>query len=136
MNEIQSITYLDAKIITDFIVQCTFDDNLRNNKAISSFKRAPLVPFQVSLSVDRKEVTLNSKTIDPDFLKIQSVPPVSIEYTEPKLITIAKDPLNLDLELFVTRSSIMKEKSSEHADIDYYCQFFQTSTLLAESLVV
>ena len=71
--------------------------------------------------MDRKEVTLNSKSVDPEFLKIQSVPAVSIEYTEPKLLTIANEPLNLDLELFVSRSTILKEKSSEHAEIEYYC---------------
>ena len=90
----------------------------------------------MSLAVDRKEVTLNSKSVEPEFLKIQSVPSVSIEFSEPKLLTITKEPLNLDLELYVTRSTILKERSSEHADIEYYCQFFQSSTLLSESLVV
>jgi len=64
------------------------------------------------------------------------VAPVSIEYTEPKMLTISKEPLNLDLELYVTRSPILKEKSSEHAEIEIYCQFFQSSTLISESLVV
>jgi hypothetical protein len=44
-KEIQSVSYLDAKIINDFVVQCFFDDTLLNNKAISNFKRAPLIPF-------------------------------------------------------------------------------------------
>jgi hypothetical protein len=36
----------------------------------------------------------------------------------------------------VSRTSILKEKSSEHADIEYYCQYYQSSELMVETLVV
>ncbi len=90
----------------------------------------------LSLSVDRKEVTLSTKQVDPNLLTIRSVQAVNVQYSEPKSLTIAKQESQLDLTLLVTRSGILREKSSEHADIDYYCQFYQSSVLMAESLVL
>ena len=86
----EQIAYIDATIISDFVVQCSFNEQSFQNKAIKVFKSGPLVEFKLSLSVDRMEVTPNTKNIDPNMLTIRSVQPVNIEFTEPKSLTIAK----------------------------------------------
>jgi hypothetical protein len=69
-------------------VKCVFDQKSRQSRGVTNFKHAPLVPFKISLSVDRKEITLSSKGQDPELLKIASVAPVSIQYTQPTAITM------------------------------------------------
>lgn len=105
------------------------------NKAVFNFEKAPLARFIVGLSIDRKDVTLSSKGADTNLLIIQSVPPVSIKYSDPSNIPITTDPESKSLELYVSRSPILKEVDSDHARIEFSCQFFQADHLLVESLV-